>query len=81
MLDIDYEGTIRPAIEKHRDTDSRRAAYEKKIVEKWGEDWRIRVDPTGQVLLGRNPEKMLGRYQQISVSGSGWTPLNQSNST
>ena len=47
---IDYEGTIRPGIEEHRRTDIRRASYEKKIVDKWGENWRSGVDATDMVL-------------------------------
>ena len=63
---IDYENSIKPAMERLRRTDRRCEKYEEKIVDNWGPDWRTEMDSDQTLLAGVSSENMLGAISPLS---------------
>ena len=63
---MDYENSIKPAIEQYRRTDIRCQKYMEKIDDNWGPDWRTELDATQSLLPENTPENMLAAIRRLS---------------
>jgi len=64
---ITYVSIIRPTIEQHLQSDSRKQRFYKRIEEEWGGQWRSQFDPQRLLLPSYLSEHLLASMRRMSI--------------